>query len=215
MIEDTATREHYHPTVHYIFADDEADIITEAALRSLEQNQPRVQDSSTVAESRAQEPQSQESEQQHEQAARYLAPVRPNVREHYLILDVSTTAPTTQHDTAATEAVSEHHQTGASTSIIPVSDYEVTSAQSLSADWAVLHTSISQAPTLGDQEGDEGLMLRIEGRGGMVAEEVEGGSVEEMIERFERGLEEVRGLIDAQRDGQGEERVEQAREGEE
>ncbi|RMZ75549.1 hypothetical protein DV738_g5424, partial [Chaetothyriales sp. CBS 135597] len=37
LVEDTVTREHFHPTVHYIFADDESDIITEAVCRSLEQ----------------------------------------------------------------------------------------------------------------------------------------------------------------------------------
>lgn len=62
------------------------------------------------------------------------------------------------------------------------------------------------APTLGDEDG-EGLMLRIEGRGSMGGSEgggVGGGqegperereSVEEMIERFGRGLEEVRGML--------------------
>src|SRR5690242_4545073 len=47
LIEDSTTREHFHPTVHYIFADDDADIITEAALRSIEQNERALEDSQT------------------------------------------------------------------------------------------------------------------------------------------------------------------------
>ncbi|KAK1144963.1 hypothetical protein N8T08_004678 [Aspergillus melleus] len=36
LIEDANTSAYYHPTVHYIFSDDDTDIVTEAALRSLE-----------------------------------------------------------------------------------------------------------------------------------------------------------------------------------
>ena len=36
LISDTVSGEHHHPSVHYIFADDDEDIITAAALRSLQ-----------------------------------------------------------------------------------------------------------------------------------------------------------------------------------
>ena len=36
VIEDESSSEYYHPTVHYIFSDDDTDIVTEATLRSLE-----------------------------------------------------------------------------------------------------------------------------------------------------------------------------------
>ncbi|KXT00233.1 hypothetical protein AC578_1228 [Pseudocercospora eumusae] len=35
LIEDPVTREHHHPVVHYVFADDDQDIITNAALETL------------------------------------------------------------------------------------------------------------------------------------------------------------------------------------
>lgn len=36
LIEDPITREHHHPNVHYVFADDDQDIITNAALVTLD-----------------------------------------------------------------------------------------------------------------------------------------------------------------------------------
>src|SRR5699024_8371064 len=39
LIEDANTGEYHHPTVHYIFSDDDTDILTEAAVRSLEAEQ--------------------------------------------------------------------------------------------------------------------------------------------------------------------------------
>ncbi|RMZ91683.1 hypothetical protein DV736_g1099, partial [Chaetothyriales sp. CBS 134916] len=98
---DTATREHFHPTVHYIFADDEPDIITEAA-----------------------------------------------------------------------------------------------------SEWQVLKTNITSAPTIGEQDGDEGLMLRIEGRGHTPTDapqaragEREQESVEDLIERFQKRLDDIRHVM--------------------
>lgn len=36
LIEDPVTGEHYHPKVHYVFSDDDADVLTSAALDALE-----------------------------------------------------------------------------------------------------------------------------------------------------------------------------------
>ncbi|EME89083.1 uncharacterized protein MYCFIDRAFT_76450 [Pseudocercospora fijiensis CIRAD86] len=40
LIEDPVTREHHHPVVHYVFADDDQDIITNAALETLPPKRP-------------------------------------------------------------------------------------------------------------------------------------------------------------------------------
>ena len=39
LIEDSETDDHYHPTVHYIFSDDDPEILTSAALAALDSNQ--------------------------------------------------------------------------------------------------------------------------------------------------------------------------------
>lgn len=193
LIEDTATREHFHPTVHYIFADDEADIITEAALKSLDTNQ-RPQDESTSA--------STAPSQQPQERERYLSPTRSDMKEHYIILDVQPTpvAPSPHPGPTEVSASASGNVSGGSSGM-PIPAYEVTNAYSTSAEWQVLRTSICQAPTLGDNAEDEGLMLRIEGRGNTPPEQPAAESIEEMIERFERGLEEVRLVMES--GGQG------------
>lgn len=83
---------------------------------------------------------------------------------------------------------------------------DVTQAQSQSSEWQVLRTNITQAPTIGDTQEDEGLMLRIEGRGNTPPDAkgkgIEQETVEEMIERFQKRLEDVRQVMLAGNVGQ-------------
>ncbi|ETI28929.1 hypothetical protein G647_01381 [Cladophialophora carrionii CBS 160.54] len=202
LIEDSVTNEHYHPTVHYIFADDDTDMITEAALRSLEVLDPSQRAAGTHGQS-----QTQGHDADHEDSlnASRLPPPVAGMREHYIVLDVQ---PQAQPPPSAQQEDSSGTATSAFT-------YEVSSAHSLSAEWQVLRTSISTAPTIGDNPSaeDEGLMLRIEGRGNTpgnimgnergkgkeadAEKEKEKETLEEMIERFQRRLEDVRMVIEA------------------
>jgi len=124
------------------------------------------------------------------------------MREHYIVLDVHPQPqplPAQREDSSAIALTSYA--------------YEVSSTHSLSAEWQVLRTNISAAPTIGDNPAleDEGLMLRIEGRGNTpgdivsaekgkgkaVEAEKERETMEEMIERFQKRLEDVRMVMDA------------------
>ena len=192
LIEDPITHEHHHPTVHYIFADDDPDIITDAACRSLEDTQDYAPPYATTSASTTDDRDSQS-----------LHPPVAEVKEHYLVLDVQPTATAT-----STRSVQIQHAESTSTSTAPLplplpppAAYEVTQAHSLSSEWQVLRTKITQAPTIGDSPEDEGLMLRVEGRGNtppdtMAQGEDEKQSLEEMIERFQRRLEDVRLVVD-------------------
>ncbi|ETN38201.1 uncharacterized protein HMPREF1541_06232 [Cyphellophora europaea CBS 101466] len=189
LIEDAVTHEHFHPAVHYIFADDDADIVTEAALRSLEQHQEPGPEGSEPAASRG-PPVSNE----HGPDSRYLPPAKEGVKEHYVVLDVQPSTTAHAGVAASVEGTASGNVGGASSS-----GYDVVNAYSMSADWQVLRTGISKAPTMAEGE-DEGLMLRIEGRSGTPPEvKQEDETVEEMIERFERGLEDVRLVLEASR----------------
>jgi hypothetical protein len=157
LIENPSNSEHHHPTVHYIFADDDADIITEAACRALAQDEPQH-----VAEE--------------DEKNELPAPV-DCVREHYIVLDV------------------ESGEAGI---------YQVTKAHSLSSEWQVMNASISNAPTIDgtDTYSGEGLMLKIEGIGTISrTEREEAGqrkkeSLLQMVERFDRGLLEIRKMVE-------------------
>lgn len=157
LIENQSNAEHHHPTVHYIFADDDADIITEAACRALAQDEP-----------------------QHaaEEGGKNELPVPVDcVREHYIILDV------------------EPGEAGI---------YQVTKAHSLSSEWQVMNASISNAPTIDSTDADsgEGLMLKIGGIGTVSQTEPEEAgkrkkeSLQQMVERFDRGLSEIKKMLD-------------------
>ncbi len=178
LIEDAHTTEHHHPTVHYIFSDDDTDLITEAALRTLE-----PAPSSSTAISADQDPPgteatetAQSSEDVEDERAKHsaLPPPRPGVTERYVLLDVS------------------------------ASGDAVISAHSLTADWLVLNVDVSDAPTW-DAEGETadektaGLMLRIEGTEGVVQGDAEGreGDMEDLVVVFEKRMAELRTLISA------------------
>lgn len=218
LIEDTLTNEHYHPTVHYIFADDEPDIITEAACRSLDQNSDGS-DTATTTEHPTFQDQSQDQSAT-ELAEPRLPPARPDVKEHYLILDVqpssSIAGPASHHlqhqqfsDRLPSPSPSSIETAQALARTYP---YTVTSTQSLSADWQILRTRIIDAPTISSEQDhdpdEQHLMLRIEGRGNSpdkLLQRKDGETMEDLIERFQTRLAEIRHLmvdLNADRDQQ-------------
>lgn len=104
LVEDANTGEYHHPTVHYIFSDDDTDILTEAAVRSLEQEQQEIDNQAGAATRRAGK-KGQQYEHRHKQDEAgeegsyneenekdsILPPPIPGVRDNYLILDVEPT----------------------------------------------------------------------------------------------------------------------------
>lgn len=174
LIEDANTGEYHHPTVHYIFSDDDTDILTEAAVRSIGSEQ---ENGSNNVPRR----QSGNQRDQHEQEASYneedelsglrkdslLPPPIPGVRDNYIILDVEpTSADTTDPDpthTSGTGTGTRSISTSPATNPAPLPPHQsqnqnqqqqqqqpqfaVKSSQSLTPSWQVLHTSLVPAPT--------------------------------------------------------------------
>ena len=170
LIEDPAANEHHHPTVHYIFADDDTDIITEAACRSLAQDDP------------SQEPLASASRDPWEEESK-LPALEPEVREHYLILDG-------QPREAASHGESTWYEVTAAHSFS--SEWQILNATISEAP------TIDAAGAIG-AEG-EGLMLKIEGRRAPREMEGKGKqekeSLDEMIKRFEEGLADIKKAIE-------------------
>ncbi|KAF2454302.1 hypothetical protein BDY21DRAFT_353592 [Lineolata rhizophorae] len=82
LIDDIASGEHYHPAVHYVFADDDPDLVTAASLQALgvdSSSRPpgAGEDEHAIAEGVA------------ESQASLLPPPRPGVRERFLIVDLA------------------------------------------------------------------------------------------------------------------------------
>ncbi|RHZ66296.1 hypothetical protein CDV55_107566 [Aspergillus turcosus] len=107
LIEDANTSEYYHPAVHYIFSDDDTDIVTEAALRALEREQDSSPDPSKgKAKSANNQPPTQQQDAAANETARseddeppspkkepLLPPPIPGVRDNYIILDMELANP--------------------------------------------------------------------------------------------------------------------------
>ncbi|EER23089.1 hypothetical protein D8B26_004394 [Coccidioides posadasii str. Silveira] len=104
LIEDANTSKFYHPTVHYVFSDDDTSLITEAALRSLDQQQRpphppskgrSAQDPSGKGKKKAVAEEIELSSSASHLYTGKLPPPIPEAQEHIIILDVEPTASST------------------------------------------------------------------------------------------------------------------------
>ena len=231
LVEDAHSAEYYHPNVHYIFSDDDTDIVTEAALRSLDSDQHDSFLHSRKRKSRDLHLQQQQQQQHHQPAdgngttdrpyeeelpspkkTSLLPDPIPGVRDNYIIMDVNHAPGATAADAGTNPAPALAGSPATQSSVPPQpsanNPYTVTSAQSLTPAWQVLDTQLAPAPTFennspGDQPHDRGLMLKIQGTGGLpvnaLAKDRERGSqrLEDMMEHFEKRLSELRRIIDA------------------
>ncbi|CRL27443.1 unnamed protein product [Penicillium camemberti] len=228
LIEDAHTSDYHHPTVHYIFSDDDTDIVTEAALRSLAAQQEALSDSK-----KDQIAQTQESNLQDEikdpsdpnlAKTTLLPPPIPGVRDNYVILDVepSPSVPGAAQISPITEQLAPGKDGGGTRSIstspanaspLPQdqgqlhTQYRVTAAQSFSSTWQVLNTEVVPAPTFENNNPGElpghGLMLKIRGTGGLpikVGGKEKESTLEEMMDQFAKRMSELQVIIDAAED---------------
>ncbi|KAJ6084629.1 hypothetical protein N7486_011429 [Penicillium sp. IBT 16267x] len=213
LIEDIPAGEYHHPTVHYIFSDDDTDIITEAALRSLEAQQDALPPSNEHVYIR------QHDEPEEQEPSTLLPPPIPGVREKYVVLDVEP-VPASEHITPAaapatinfvagttnTMSTSPATQTspGAGTASHP--HFRVTSAKSFSPDWQVMKSEMVPAPTFENNEDRDGtghgLMLKIHGTAGLPYAAESGKErgtprLEDMMNQFAKRMSELQTVIDS------------------
>jgi hypothetical protein len=134
LIDDTTSGEHYHPYVHYVFADDDPAMITAASMRSLGLDDTKYMPHEEQADSERQQISERGSEDgEHLLVESPLPPLIPGVKEHYLIVDLGADGRT------------------------------IVDAQSLSPEWQITETSIRTTPSFDESSPDQGYMLRIEG----------------------------------------------------
>jgi hypothetical protein len=134
LIDDTTSGEHYHPYVHYVFADDDPTMITAASMRSLGLDDTKYMPQEEQEDGDRPQVSEQGSEDgEHLLVESPLPPPIPGVKEHYLIVDLGADGRT------------------------------IVDAQSLSPEWQITETSIRTAPSFDESSPDQGYMLRIEG----------------------------------------------------
>lgn len=212
IIEDAHSSTVHHPTVHYIFSDDDTDIIKEAGFRSLE-----TQGITIPAEKKDKEfeddPDSPTDPDPNEEDKSILPPTIPGVRTHYLLLDVeSFSVPTEQvapdanninTSPAGPRAVTSPISPPATNpAAVPHTQYRVTSAKSFSPTWQILNADLVPAPTFDSQDPNDGpshgMMLNIRGTGGVPKDpRSKEDGLEALMGRFERHMSELQAVIDS------------------
>ncbi|KAI1993894.1 hypothetical protein LOZ53_001981 [Ophidiomyces ophidiicola] len=216
LVEDTSSSRFYHPTVRYIFSDDDTDVITEAAMRSLNQQQTQHDPSKETRRGKGKKPDVEENEPDpsslHHLYARKLPLPTPGTKQHFIILDIEPTG-------ASQGALRTESPLPINPSSDPIShlssqlptplqhpcqlpsDYKITSAHSLSSTWQVLNAQLAPAPTFdsplnpnttaknpidSDPFPGSGLMLSIEGTSGSSATKALGGTQGNNADEVER-----------------------------
>ncbi|KAJ5974992.1 hypothetical protein N7481_008699 [Penicillium waksmanii] len=212
IIEDAHSSSVHHPTVHYIFSDDDTDIIKEAGFRSLE-----IQGITIPAEKKEKDfeddPDSPTDPDPNEEDKSILPPAIPGVRTHYLLLDVEPfSAPTEQVTPDAKNISTSPAGPGTVTSpisppaanpaAVPHTQYRVTSAKSFSPTWQILNADLVPAPTFDSQDANDGpshgMMLNIRGTGGVPKDpRSKEDGLEALMGRFERHMSELQAVIDS------------------
>ncbi|EGE00761.1 Anaphase promoting complex subunit Apc11, putative [Trichophyton tonsurans CBS 112818] len=203
VIGDATSSEYFHPTVHYIFSDDDTSLITEAALRSLESNNQRT--SSWGTDSISQKEKKKGKSTSKTKAA----------SEQFIILDME---PTYTNDTRAAGGAAkptDAQETPAQPNPAPQvsQDFKVTSAHSLSPSWQVINTSLSPAPNFDSSSNspastdrDSNTVLMIEGTSGFTsdstsvrqqAQQAPSQTLEEMMDQFAKRMEELKKVVEA------------------
>ncbi|KAI9825820.1 MAG: hypothetical protein M1832_000760 [Thelocarpon impressellum] len=183
LVEDGLTQAHHHPAVHYLFSDDDPEILTQAALRALSpRSEPPSVSSSALRRSGADAADADASTETSltiPSRSRGDREANQAPRERYLVVDVAPSGDT------------------------------ITAARSLTADWQVLSVDVSSAPTWegngGEgapaRGGDSGLMLKIEGTG--PPSTTEDGSkadgqedLHELVAQFESRMATLRKVVE-------------------
>ncbi|KAJ5757243.1 uncharacterized protein N7511_007425 [Penicillium nucicola] len=222
LVEDAHTSDYYHPNVHYIFSDDDTDIVTEAALRSLTAQQDALSESKKdqISQPHASNPHETKDPSDPEadpEKTTLLPPPVPGVRENYLILDMEPVPPTNntaQKQTDPPKGGTKSMSSSPANPSIPPQEgqagaskhpqFRVSSAQSFSSSWQVLDTEVMPAPTFENNTPEspgQGVMLKIRGTSGMPVEvsgkEKGAQRLEEMMNQFAKRMGELQTIIDA------------------
>jgi len=177
-IEDADTGEHYHPSIHYIFADDDPILLTAASMRTLGVDETKLL-SDYPSEDR------QEGEEEGDEIRESpLPPPLPGVTERYLVVDVG---PDGQSITDAQSLSTEWQVT--STSVRPAPSWD----EEAGGDGLMLMVDGYEASQAGKRPGLPGELRLQEARA------LYGGDVlvglENIIGEFEKDLETLKRVI--------------------
>ncbi|EER40092.1 conserved hypothetical protein [Histoplasma capsulatum H143] len=192
VIQDAHSSEYHHPTVHYVFSDDDTDLITEAALRTLEAGQGN-NSLQASGNTHLREAGGNEEARAYARVSSLPPPIN-GMQEHYIVVDIqpsqydavgnrpAESSNVNTRDPANSREGLEHNvatSPPATDAAQPQFPFTLASAHSLSPFWQILNTrlctartfdSSTNSPTAASASANNrssspvgGLMLEIEG----------------------------------------------------
>lgn len=148
LVTDTTSRATHHPRVHYIFSDDDPDILTEALAQYSQQNEQQTRLQQQQQRHIPVKGPSPSGSSSNKPLPRTSSPVTPPLStDRAIILDLVPKSITPSSGGGGGGGGDDPIVATTSTTISSISSqYEVAWASSLSADWAVVSAKISAMP---------------------------------------------------------------------
>ncbi|KAI9768729.1 MAG: hypothetical protein M1840_004724 [Geoglossum simile] len=172
LVEDSTTAEHHHPAVHYIFSDDDTDLVTEASLCAVSRRSTGLSGSSSSLQ--------QDSSGSSISA---LPAHKPGVKERYIVLDVGPSGDTV---VAAHSLTSDWQVLGVDVTNAPTWVAEDENAGGAAAGGNVMGLMLRIEGTEGPWSGNAG-------------KKVEGGNLDmqELTSLFDKRMATLRKVVEA------------------
>ncbi|KAH7052262.1 hypothetical protein B0J12DRAFT_661059 [Macrophomina phaseolina] len=177
LVEDATTTEHHHPSVHYVFSDDDPDLHTAVFMRAL---------GDTAAASPSAHKHPHDDDANNVAVLDILPPPAPGVRERFVVVDLT---PDGQGVAGATSLSRDWQVVG--TVIAPAPSFAEDSADEAAGGGALMlrveGTEIASGKAVGKDEDEEVALALAEAR--KTAEGDLVGGMEDLLQRFDGGVD--------------------------
>lgn len=183
LVEDATTAEHHHPSVHYVFSDDDPELHTAVFMRALGDNAPASPTATKHHDGAAEE-----------EGGDLLPPPAPGVRERYVVVDLT---PDGQGVAGATSLSRDWQVVG--TAVAPAPSFAEDGADDAGGGGALM-LRVEGAEMAGGRmagvakdAGDEVVLTLGDARKSADGDLVSG--MEELLQRFDGGVDMLRKVV--------------------
>lgn len=181
LVEDATTAEHHHPSVHYVFSDDDPELHTAVFMRALGDNAPASPTATKHHDGAAEE-------EEEGGGGDLLPPPAPGVRERYIVVDLT---PDGQGVAGATSLSRDWQVVG--TAVAPAPSFAEDGADDAGGGGALMLRVEGAEMAGGRMAGDEVVLTLGDARKSADGDLVSG--MEELLQRFDGGVDMLRKVV--------------------
>ena len=176
LIEDTATGEHYHPSVHYIFEDDEPDLLLAASVRILGGNEDYRSPVMDKSEGAEYEPV-------------LLPPPAPGTEERYIVLNMASNG----YSAESAHSLSPNWQiSNVKVSEAPTWDDDVSNTQSNGLMLGIRGSGLPMRSDINEEDGEKLLMDALGSKDAPLM-----AGIENLVTDFKKGQAIINSIVGA------------------